>query len=97
MGTNLKLDCVRNAADKVRRDLANLGVSIRTASKLLGMSNSTLHAFLCAEYNNPHQSTLEKLLLATVWEADTLAALEVLANFDELVFAGSLRKPRSAA
>lgn len=97
MGTNLKLDCVKNAADMVRRDLANLGISIRTASKMLGMSNSTLHAFLCAEYNSPHHATLNKLLSASIWASDTRSALETLANFEQLVFSGLLQIPRPAA
>jgi len=91
MTKSLKLDYVEDAANKARSDLASLGIPGRKAAKLLGMSNSTLNAFLNAEYNNHHGSTLGKLLAAQIWSAETRQALEILANYEELVFDGKIR------
>ena len=95
----VKLDYVKSAADGVRNDLFSLGISIRKAAKFLGMSPSTLHTFVSATYNTSHQATLKNLLDAQCWSDDTRYALEVLENYDELVFCGKIKvsaKPKLA-
>ena len=87
----VKLDYVRSAADGIRNDLFSLSISVRKAAKILGISHSTLHTFIAATYNAPHQATLSKLLAAQCWSDDTRQSLEQLANYEELVFSGDIK------
>lgn len=74
------------AAQRVRQDLQSLQVSERTAARLIGISNSTLNAFLNLEYRTAQKRTIEKLLKSSVWSEGTRAMLETLRDYDVMLF-----------
>ncbi len=91
---SVRLEILKSAAQAIRSDLSDWGVSQRQAAKQLGIAISTLNSFLNCEYNTQHRATLEKLLNSKIWSGPTRDKLQTLLDYEQLAFGGALARSR---
>ncbi|MEM7056439.1 MAG: hypothetical protein AAF557_02515 [Pseudomonadota bacterium] len=87
----IRYDHYKKAADLVRKDLCDLQVSERVAARLIGLSRSTFNAFLNLQHTKPRDGTIEKIVRAAFLGEETKQQLQVLREYESMLFAGKIR------
>jgi len=84
--SRIRRDIQQDAARLIQYDLRKLQISQRSAAKHIGISHSTLNAFLNSEYTRPNTKTIETLLDSPVWSEATANELRLLRDYERNVF-----------
>lgn len=86
----IRHDYIAATIKNIRKDLKSLGLSENAAAEALGMSRSTLNAFMNGLYRKNQKRTLKALLNNKGWSPLTTDLLECLLAWDTLAISGAL-------